>query len=210
MTLIAFAPVASPLPPRCRAHLGRAATFAIIKSPSRYRPAVASTVIVGRYLRVVIRSGTWRPSRGGAAASASLFRDRTRPEEAAFASITATGRGRGCPPVSSAAGRRPPPPSSAMGRDLRVVVRGGTRRPSRGGTAASASLVRDGTRSPHGCPRRDAAAFTFRGETRRLRRLVHGATGATRRLRRLVRGATPIVLLAERRETHARAAASAV
>ena len=145
--------------------------------------------------------------------------DRPRRDVATSASTAAAGRNlrvlagrsglrpvveRGCPPVSSAAGRRPPPPSSVTGRDLRMVVRGGMQRPSRGGTTASASLVRDGTRPPRGCPRRDAAAFTYRDATRLLRRLVHNATGAMRRLCRLVCGATPIVLLVERHVTRTR------
>ena len=123
-----------PPPPRCRAHLSRATTFAIAASPSRHCPAVASAVIVGRYLRVVVRGGTQRRSRDGMAASASLFRNGTRPDAAVFASMTVAGRG--CPPPSLAAGRRPPPSSSASSRYLRVVVRGGTRRPSREAVAA--------------------------------------------------------------------------
>ena len=62
MTLVALAsadPARSPTPPRCGAHLGRAATSAIAASPSRHRPAVASAVIVPP-------PRSWRPSRRSA------------------------------------------------------------------------------------------------------------------------------------------------
>ena len=118
-----------PLPRSQRPSRRSAGRHCVAASAADAQPPRSLPAGARRNLRVVVRGETRRPSRVRTAASASLVRDGTRLNVAAFASATsawssAAGRGGLC-----ATGRRPPAHSSATGRDLRVTVCSGTRRP---------------------------------------------------------------------------------